>query len=223
MRLHSRAWRRLAGDDSTARGGLPVHELLAPVPLLCLVLLVLNDRVLKGSAAPEWLTGKLSDVTGVFVFPLAATALVDLAGAALFRIGVNWDFTLRRWKLAIAIAFTALVFGSMKLSPAIGGFVERAWAQVIPSATIYPDPTDAFALIVLIGTWLHGRAAIARGAYGRLALAKRTRRAAPFADAARCGADPVVVRELDAAVAAWVAGGEPSPVDAALAKLRHGA
>lgn len=220
MRWHSRVWRRLAGDDTTARGGLPVHELLAPVPLLCIALLVLNDRLLKGSAAPEWLTGKLSDVTGVFVFPLAATAVVDLAGAALFKAGVRWDFTLRRWKLGVAIAFTAIVFGSMKLSPAIGGVVERAWAQVIPSATIYPDPTDAVALVVLIGTWLHGRAAIARGAYGRLALARRTGRAAVFADAAKCGADPERVAELEAAVAAWIAGGDAGPVDAALAKLR---
>jgi hypothetical protein len=221
MRLHSRVWRRLAGDDTTARAGLPIHELLAPLPVICIALLVLNDRVLKGSAAPEWLTGKLSDFTGVFVFPLAATALVDLVGAGLARLGMPWDATLRRWKLVTAIAFTAIVFGSMKLSPAIGGFVERAWAQVIPRATIYPDPTDAIALVVLIGTWLHGRAAIARGAYGRLALARRRSRSAPFADAAKCGADPKVVAELDAAVATWVAGGEAAPVDAALARLRH--
>ncbi|MBA2540833.1 MAG: hypothetical protein H0V17_14435 [Deltaproteobacteria bacterium] len=218
-------WRRLAGDDTTARAGLPVHELLAPLPVIAIALLVLNDRVLKGSAAPEWLTGKLSDVTGVFVFPLAAVAVVDLVGAGLARLGVGLDYTLRRWKLGVAIGFTALVFGAMKLSPAIGGWVERAWSWLIPSATIYPDPTDAFALIVLAGTWWHGRRAIARGAYGRLAVA-RARHAAgrplasPFGDAVACGADPARVRELDAAVARWLAGGDAAPVDAALSRLR---
>lgn len=213
-------WRTLAGPDGTRRGGLPVHELLAPLPVIAIALLVLNDRVLKGSAAPEWLTGKLSDVTGVFVFPLAATALVDLAGYGLANVGLRWDFTLRRWKLAVAIAFTALVFGAMKLSPAIGGWVEHAWSWLIPSATIYPDPTDAFALVVLAGTWWHGRRAIARGAYGRLALAKQRPLPTPFADAAACGADPALVRELDAATVAWTAGGPAEPVDAALARLR---
>ncbi len=221
VRVAMGAWRRLAGEDTTARSGLPVSELLAPLPVIAIALLVLNDRVLKGSAAPEWLTGKLSDVTGVFAFPLAATAVVDLALWGLARLGVVfWDYTLRRWKLAVAIAFTALVFGAIKLSPAIGGWVERAWAWLIPNATIYPDPTDAVALVVLVGTWLHGRRAIARGAHGRLALARSRKLTAPFADAAACGADPAVVRELDAAVTVWTAGGPGAPVDAALARLR---
>jgi hypothetical protein len=224
-------WRRLAGDDTTARGGLPVHELLAPLPVIAIALLVLNDRVLKGSAAPEWLTGKLSDVTGVFVFPLAAVAVVDLVGAGLAKLGlVRWDYTLRRWKLAVAIGFTALVFGAMKLSSTIGGWVERAWASLVPSATIYPDPTDAFALIVLVATWWHGRRAIARGAYGRLALARLRHAAgkplpAPFGDAATCGADPARVRALDDAVVAWLASGDvgdAARVDAALGRLRYG-
>lgn len=221
MGLHSRVWRHLAGPDGTSRQGLPIQELLAPVSVIAIALLVVNDRVLKGSAAPEWLTGKLSDVTGVFVFPLAATAIVDLAGAGLARLGLPWDYTLRRWKLGVAIAFTAIVFGSMKLSPAIGGIVERAWATLVPSATIYPDPTDAVALVVLAGTWWYGRLAIARGAYGRVAFARRRRLAAPFADAVACGADARVVAELETAVAAWTAGGDGAAVDAALARLRR--
>jgi hypothetical protein len=37
---------------------------------------------------------------------------------------------------------------------------------------------------------------------------------------AACGADPALVRELDAATVAWIAGGPAEPVDAALARLR---
>jgi hypothetical protein len=88
-----------------------------------------------------------------------------------------------------------------------------------------PDPTDVVALVALAGTWWHGRAAIARGAYGRLAFARARHAAgrplaAPFADAATCGADRAVVAELEAAVTAWLEGGPAAPVDAALARLR---
>jgi hypothetical protein len=71
-------------------------------------------------------------------------------------------------------------------------------------------------------TYLHGRATIARGAYGRLAYAKRRRHrlASPFGDAAACGADPETVAALDTAVATWLDGGPPAPVDAALGRLR---
>jgi len=219
----------LAGRDTTSRPGLPAHELLAPLPLFALALLVVNDRLLKGTALPELITGKLSDVTGVFVFPLVATAVVDLAGAGLARLGVGWDYTLRRWKLGAAIAFTAIVFGGIKLSPVLGGWAERAWAAIVPGSTIYPDPTDAIALVALIATWWHGRRAIASGAYGRLAFARARHAAgqplaAPFADAAACGADRELVAELDTAVGAWLAGGqaagEASRVDEALARLR---
>lgn len=216
--------RLLAGDDTTARTGLPANELLAPWPLAALVLLVVNDWVLKATSLPHWLTGKLSDFAGVFAFPLVMTAALDLVLAGLARAGVPADFTLRRYKLAAAIAFTAIVFGTMKLVPEVGTVVERVWSGLVPSS-IYPDRSDAIALVVLAGTWWHGRAILARGAYGRLALAKQRHAAgrplaAPFADAARCGADPAAVAELDAAVAVWLAGGPSAPVDAALARLR---
>jgi len=213
-------WRRLAGEDSTARSGLPVHELLAPLPVISIALLIFNDRVFKGSAAPEWLTGKLSDVTGVFVFPLAATAVVDLIGYGLATLGVGWDYTLRRWKLAVAIGFTALVFGAAKLSPEVGALLQHAWGWLVPDAEIYPDPTDAIACVMLLATWWHGRRAIARGAYGRLAVARKRKLEHAYADAAACGADPAIVENLDRAVVAWAAGGPAEPVDAALASLR---
>lgn len=215
-----RLWPRLAGSDTTARTGLPIHELLAPLPVIAIALLVVNDRLLKGTTAPEWLTGKLSDVTGVFVFPLVATAVVDLAAYGLARLGVRWDFTLRRWKLAVACAFTGIVFAAIKLSPVVAGWVEGLWSRLVPGAEIYPDPTDTVALVMLAATWWHGRRALARGAYGRLALAKRRPPRPVYADAVACGADPAIVAELETAVAAWLAGGPAAPVDAALARLR---
>jgi hypothetical protein len=216
--LRARGW--LAGADRTDRRGLPIHELLAPLPLLAIALLVLNDRVLKGSAAPGWLTGKLSDFAGLFAFPLIVTAAGDLALYAAAKLGAPVDFTLRRWKLATACLATAGLFTVMKLWPAAAHGVARAWSLVAGESHVVADPTDLIALVALVGAWFYGRAAIARSAYGRLELAKRRPLAAPFADAALCGGDPRVVRELDAAVAAWIAGGPAAPVDDALARLR---
>jgi len=223
--LAARARRWLAGSDRTDRGGLPIAELLAPLPLVAIAVLVLNDRVLKGSAAPGWLTGKLSDVVGLFAFPLIVTAAADLALYLAAKLGAPVDFTLRRWKLAAACVATAGVFTAMKLWPDAARGVARAWSLLAGESHVVADPTDLLALVALVAAWFYGRAAIARGAYGRLELAGRRHRAgtplaAPFGDAAACGGDPTIVRELDTAIAAWLGGGPSEPVDDALARLR---
>ncbi len=225
MVLAARARRWLAGSDRTDRGGLPIHELLAPLPLVAIAVLVLNDRVLKGSAAPGWLTGKLSDVVGLFAFPLIVTAAVDLALYLAAKVGAPVDFTLRRWKLGAACVATACVFTAMKLWPEAARDVARAWSSIAGDSHVVADPSDLVALVALAAAWVYGRAAISRGSYGRLELAARRHRAgaavvAPFSDAAACGADPAIVRELDTAVAAWLGGGPAAPVDDALARLR---
>lgn len=225
---HGRVWRVLAGGDGVDRAGPPWAEALAPLPLAALALVVINDRVLKPavSAQAGWLTGKLSDVAGVIVAPLVATAVVDLVAWALARLGAPLDWTLRRWKLALAIAVTAAGVVAVKLSASAAGALERGLGGLGFDARIVVDPTDLLALPALGLAWWQGRRALARGAHGRLAwLAARHRRGAPvaqpFADAARAGADPVVVAELEAAVATWLAGGAGAPVDRALARLRR--
>lgn len=225
---HGRVWRALAGGDTTTRPGLPWAEALAPVPLAALAVVVVNDWLLKPTIGAElgWLTGKLSDVAGVIAAPLVATAALDVLAAGLARVGVPLDPTLRRWKLALAIAVTAAGVCAVKLSTTGAVAVEDALRALGFGARIVVDPTDLLALPFLAVAWWQGRRALARGAYGRLAwLAARHRRGAvtpaPFADAVACGADAEVVRELDAAVAAWLAGGPAAPVDAALARLRR--
>lgn len=222
---YARAWTWLAGDDGPRRGGLPAAELLAPLPLLALALLVVNDWALKPSTAPRWLTGKLSDVAGLAVFPLIVTASLDVVLAGVARLGARVDFTLRRWKLAVACVATAGGFAAMKLSPAIARLVADALSATVIDSRVVPDPTDLLALPAVALAWWHGRRAIARGSHGRLALARRAHAAgrplvAPFADAAACGADPAAVAVLDAATRAWLDGGEPGPVVGALARLR---
>lgn len=220
MALHTRAWRFLAGDDQPGRPGLPLAELLAPLPLLALAVLVVNDWLLKPSELPRWLTGKLSDFAGLAVFPLVATAAFDVVLWLAWRLGARVDFTLRRWKLATAIALTGGVFATMKLVPDVAVAVARALGAAFGHAHVMPDPTDLIALPALAFAWWWGRRTIARGAYGRLAWAARRRPATVYGDARACGADPAIVDELEAAAGAWIAGGDAAPVRAALARLR---
>jgi hypothetical protein len=208
---HARAWRLLTGEDDLTHRGLPASELLAPLPLAAVAMLATNDWVLKRSSLPGWLTGKLSDVAGIFVFPLIVTAVVDLVllGCARARVLPNADFTLRRWKLAGAIAATAVGFCVLKAWPAGSAWLAGIWAKLAGPNRVAVDPSDLLALAVLPLTWWQGRRAIARGAHGRLELALRRARAghplaAPYADAAACGADAAIVAELDAAVSAWL-------------------
>ena len=219
--LAARLRRVLAGDDGPGRRGLPINELMAPLPLAALGMLALNDWVLKPSCAPEWLTGKLSDFAGLFVFPLVATALFDLVLLAVAAAGVSVDHTLRRWKLALAIALEVVGFAVLKLWPAGSDALVAVMRIAAPHTEVYLDPTDLLAFVVLPATWWYGRRVLARGAYGRLAWARRGRVAEPFADAVACGADAEVVARVHAALPAWYSGGLAGPVAAALSALRE--
>ena len=224
MPVHARAWRWLAGEDSTRRAGLPVSELLAPLPLLMIGLLVVNDWVLKPSMGGA-VTGKLSDVAGLAVAPLILTAAGDLLLLIGARLGLRVDPTLRAWKLGAAIAVVAVAFVAAKLSPAVADAIAARLAGVFGHAAIVADPTDLLVLPAIVIAAYHGRKAIARIPAGRVAHVARRHRAgrpiaAPFADAVRAGASADDVAALDAAVAAWLAGGPSAPVDAALDRLR---
>ncbi len=225
-RVHDRLWRFLAGSDGAARPGLPYDEALAPMPLLALAALVLNDRVLK-QTVPSWFTGKLSDVAGLAVAPLVLTAAIDIIAWLLSRTGVAVDYTFRRWKLVASIAATGLVFTAVKLWTPAAEALTGVLAGVFGQSRIVVDPTDLLTLPALALAWWHGRRTLAHVPYGRLTwvASSRGRGAevpAPFADAVAAGAEPSAVRDLEAAVNTWTAGGSAVPVDACLAALRRG-
>jgi hypothetical protein len=216
MAVAARLRRVVAGPDGPTRAGLPINELLAPIPLLALGVLGVNDWLLKSHGAPAWLTGKLSDFAGVFVFPLVVTASFDLALRVAALAGARVDFTLRRWKLALAIALEAIGFAVLKLWPAGSAALVEIMRVAFPSTHVARDPSDLLAFVTLPATWWYGRRVIARGAYGRLAWAARSGRADPFADAIACGADRALVDEVHAAIAAH----ETARIETALARLR---
>jgi hypothetical protein len=78
--------------------------LLHPGALVAILVLVLNDHVLK-QAFPGVVTGKLSDVAGLVFFPLALQATWELG---LERCG-RWSAPSRR-TLVVAVVLTGIGF-----------------------------------------------------------------------------------------------------------------
>lgn len=125
---------------------------MRPLPLGAVGLLALNDHLLKGSAfVPTWLAGKLSDVAGLYFFPLLLAAVAEALVASLAPERA------RRWRDPIAIlavASTTFVFGALKVSP---------WlcAHIAPWLSVVPDPTDLLALPMTAFAWWSLRRAVA--------------------------------------------------------------
>jgi hypothetical protein len=216
----------LAGTEGPGRRALPAGELLDPLALGAVLLLVVNDWVLK-RWAPSPVTGKLSDLAGLVAAPLIATAAFDTALWVAARLGLPVDFSLRRWKLAAAVAAVGGLFAAAKLSPAVAGGLERAAAAVGLAWRITPDPGDLAALPALaLAVWL-ARREIARLPLGRLEVLERAWRrrrtppAAGLADVVRCGGDPAAVAALARALEDALAGGAEAPLWQALERLRR--
>lgn len=218
----------LAGTDGPGRRALPVGELLRPVPLAALLVLVLNDWVFKPSTAlPPALTGKLSDVAGLLLAPLVATAVLDCALMAAARIGAPVDFSLGPRRLHAAALSIGAVFTAVKLSPTAAAALIDAAGAVGLDWRIAVDPTDLFALPALAAAVWLGRREIARVPLGRIEVLERAWLrghrdvGAGLADVARCGAPRADVGALADALAAHLAGGPDHPVWAALRRLRR--
>lgn len=156
-----------AGTTSSSTSHAPVigEALLHPVSLLCIVLWGLNDHVFKALYG-NWLTGKLSDLTGLVAFPLFAFSLWQLA---LLVSGTRRP--VRPRELLAILAVTGTLLAASKLTSQ-GAFVYALWVGFThaPSATLCTpfdiaarvqhtqDPTDLIALPMLgIAWWLARR------------------------------------------------------------------
>jgi hypothetical protein len=111
--------------------------------MLAALLLALNDHVFKGgSLLPGWLTGKLSDVAGLFVFPILVVVVTE-EGLKALRYTSS-----RRLAAATAATLTGLAFASIKLIPWVA---DRASALLGPTVC---DPTDLLTLpSVFLAHW----------------------------------------------------------------------
>ena len=144
----------------TAGRDQPGALLLHPLSIVAVGLLVLNDHVLKD----RWgntLTGKLSDVAGVFVFPLLVLSAVRLLGP--LRPGIGMEAKTVR----AVVVLTAAGFAAVKLVGPVGDayastigvvrwIASAGWFELGPIEVVR-DPTDVLVLPVLIGSYLVAR------------------------------------------------------------------
>lgn len=116
-----------------------------PVTLLSIGLLLINDHVLK-IVAPSWITGKLSDLAGLFFFPFVLMAVL---GLVLDRLQVP-----PRRTSVIAFTITAVWFLLIKLVHPVNAATEELLSHLLNvPVQIILDPSDLIALPVLIPAW----------------------------------------------------------------------
>lgn len=115
-----------------------LRVLAEPASVLALVVLVLNDHVLK-QAYPGVLTGKLSDVAGLVVAPLLLAVGLSTAGV---------------WRpLPWAVWLTGTGFLLAKTSVIGAAVTSVAWSLTGVPTVIRADPTDLLALPALGLAW----------------------------------------------------------------------
>jgi hypothetical protein len=172
-----------------------------PVTLVCVLLLVVNDWVLKR----HWhggLVGKLSDIAGLAFAPVVLTAAIGLVLALAAKLGAHVDPSLTRRRLLACIAATGACFAAVKLSPDAAAVLVRVLSSMGRPAEIYLDRWDLLTLPALAVAYWIGRDELRRIPLGKPAAIHRLRRGAHPAliDSHIAGAD---TRELADAIDAW--------------------
>jgi hypothetical protein len=114
---------------------LAASWLAHPVSVLALVVLIINDHVLKQSYGTWW-TGKLSDAAGMVFFP----ALVALT-IALLRPHLPW-----RTLVFSAVGVTAIGFAWVKATSAGAAAASGILSAIGGPSLVRHDPTDLLAL-----------------------------------------------------------------------------
>jgi hypothetical protein len=116
-----------------------------PLSLLSIVVLLLNDHIFK-IISPSWLTGKLSDFSGLFFFPF-------IVAAALSILLSKCNLTLRTIG-QLAFGFVTIWFTLLKISLDINFLTSQLSSFVIGFPTQFIlDWTDIIGLIVMVPAW----------------------------------------------------------------------
>lgn len=130
----------------------PGDLLLHPAAVGAVLVLVVNDHYLKG-AHGSTVTGKLSDVAGVFFLPLLLLTLVE----GLLLVARRPEWASGAGRTAWAVAVTGLGFAAVKVVPVVGDGYEVAVGLLRgagPPIVVVRDASDLLVLPVLLTTWL---------------------------------------------------------------------
>lgn len=125
-----------------------------PATWISIGLLLFNDHVLK-TTNPSWLTGKLSDIAGLFFFPFVVAAGLSFI---LARFKVSTQFT-----GAYAFGFVAIWFVLLKTNQPINDLTAQFASLVVGFRTNFRlDPTDLLSLFILIPAWILWRQPVSK-------------------------------------------------------------
>jgi len=154
---------RASDRPPTTAGRTPGDLLLHPVAILAMVVVIVNDRVLK-PRYPSELTGKLSDFAGLVFFPLFLVAVAE--GLRRLTGRHPWSLTplaVMRSSIVVGVAFALIktwspageVYRSaigIVLWPfdAIAAAMQRAELPPLERVALVEDRTDLVALVVLM-------------------------------------------------------------------------
>ncbi|MET8249970.1 hypothetical protein [Micromonospora sp. NPDC005197] len=128
----------------TSRDGAPttLAWLCHPATLLALVVLLVNDHVLK-AAFPGLLTGKLSDVAGLVLAPPLVAVLLTLLMPRLPARAAAW----------VGLVAVGAGFAMVKSSGYAAELASSAWTALAGPSLVRADWTDLFALPALGLAW----------------------------------------------------------------------
>lgn len=131
----------------------PGDLLLSPWALVSVAIILINDHVLK-DAFGNTMTGKLSDIAGVFLFPLLLLSVLEVPRRSLVgRAAIAWS-----------IAVTGIGFAAVKMVAPVGDTYEWVigflrWAAAGLRGNLLPilvvrDPSDLWVLPILLASYL---------------------------------------------------------------------
>ncbi|MET8362004.1 hypothetical protein ABZU53_00330 [Micromonospora sp. NPDC005194] len=128
----------------TSRDGAPttLAWLCHPATLLALVVLLVNDHVLK-AAFPGLLTGKLSDVAGLVLAPPLVAVLLTLLMPRLPARAAAW----------VGLVAVGAGFAMVKSSGYAAELASSAWTALAGPSLVRADGTDLLTLPALGVTW----------------------------------------------------------------------
>ena len=133
---------------------LYIDFLIHPLPLFCVLMTFLNDHWLK-YRFPGALTGKISDFSGLFYFPLFLCAIYVFIRRYVFR-RLALVF-LQRNILILSILVTAVFFVLVKICVPATDFYLQRLSDLGIKAQVTRDFTDLVALSALLVSYWHGR------------------------------------------------------------------
>lgn len=127
----------------------PATLLCRPAVLGAVVIVAINDHVLKESGwLPGIVTGKLSDVAGLFFFPILLAVLLLMAASVATRffptLTERFPKPTARHYIDLAVILTVIAFSTINVVEPVNTVVEYYWG------VFTMDPSDLFCLPMVV-------------------------------------------------------------------------